>query len=129
MAYIIADPCVSTCDTACVEVCPVDCIHGPDNKEGSGAEAKESGFDPTDKQLYIDPEECIDCGACEPECPVEAIHSDNEEGMSQWVEFNRKYSEIWPVITEKKIQPKDAKKWEEVPNKLRDHFSAKAGDK
>ena len=51
MAYIIADPCVSTCDTACVEVCPVDCIHGPDDKEGAGAEAKEPGFDPTDKQL------------------------------------------------------------------------------
>ena len=46
MAYIIADPCVSTCDTACVEVCPVDCIHGPDDKEGAGAEAKETGFDP-----------------------------------------------------------------------------------
>ena len=68
MPYIIADPCVSTCDTACVEVCPVDCIHGPDDTEGAGAEAKEEGFDPTDKQLYIDPEECIDCGACEPEC-------------------------------------------------------------
>ena len=77
MAYIIADPCVSTCDTACVEVCPVDCIHGPDDKEGAGAEAKESGFDPTDKQLYIDPEECIDCGACEPECPVEAIFEED----------------------------------------------------
>ncbi len=73
MTYIIAEPCVGTCDTACVEVCPVDCIHGPDDKEGAGAEAKEPGFDPTDKQLYIDPEECIDCGACEPECPVEAI--------------------------------------------------------
>ena len=50
MAYIIADPCVSTCDTACVEVCPVDCIHGPDNKEGAGAEAKEEGFD-----IWCDP--------------------------------------------------------------------------
>jgi ferredoxin len=56
MTYIIADPCVGTCDTACVEVCPVDCIHGPEDKEGAGAEAKEPGFDPTGKQLYIDPE-------------------------------------------------------------------------
>ena len=73
MTYIIAEPCVSTCDTACVEVCPVDCIHGPDDKTGAGAEAKEPGFDPEGKQLYINPEECIDCGACEPECPVEAL--------------------------------------------------------
>ena len=127
MAYIIADPCVSTCDTACVEVCPVDCIHGPDNKEGAGAEAKEPGFDPTDKQLYIDPEECIDCGACEPECPVEAIHSDTEEGMEKWAEINRKYSEEWPVITEKKDPPKDSKDWENVKNKFNEHFSDKPG--
>ena len=59
MTYIIAEPCVSTCDTACVEVCPVDCIHGPDDKTGAGAEAKEPGFDPEGKQLYINPEECI----------------------------------------------------------------------
>ena len=78
MAYIIADPCVGTCDTACVEVCPVDCIHGPEDKEGAGSEAKEDGFDPTDKQLYIDPEECIDCGACVPECPYEAIFEEDE---------------------------------------------------
>ncbi len=70
MTYIITDPCVGTCDTACVEVCPVDCIHGPDDPEGSGEEAKEDGYDATNKQLYINPEECIDCGACEPECPI-----------------------------------------------------------
>ena len=46
MTYVIAEPCVSTCDTACVEVCPVDCIHGPEDKKGAGAEAKEDGFDP-----------------------------------------------------------------------------------
>ena len=65
MAYIIAEPCVGTCDTACVEVCPVDCIHGPYDKR-CGAEAKVDGFVPKDNDsLYIDPEECIDCGACE----------------------------------------------------------------
>ena len=77
MAYIIVDPCVGTCDTACVEVCPLDCIHGPEDREGLGAEAKEPGFNPEGKQLYINPEECIDCGACEPECPVEAIYEEN----------------------------------------------------
>ena len=55
MTYIICEPCVGTCDTACVEVCPVDCIHGPEDKTGAGAEAKEDGFDPDGKQLYIDP--------------------------------------------------------------------------
>ena len=79
MAYIIADPCVGTCDTACVEVCPVDCIHGPVDKEGAGAEAKEPGFDPIDKQLYIDPEECIECDACVPACPPEAIYEDEDQ--------------------------------------------------
>ena len=77
MTYIICEPCVGTCDTACVEVCPVDCIHGPESTTDAGAEAKEPDFNPDGKQLYIDPEECIDCGACEPECPVEAIFEED----------------------------------------------------
>ena len=86
MAYIIADPCVSTCDTACVEVCPVDCIHGPEDREGMGEEAKVAGFNPEGKQLYINPEECIDCGACEPECPVEAIFEEDAV-PKEWDKF------------------------------------------
>lgn len=69
MTYIITEPCKDTCDTACVEVCPVDCIH-PD-------EGWSKGDDATGHMLYIDPEECIDCGACEPECPVEAIFEED----------------------------------------------------
>ena len=88
MTYIICEPCVGTCDTACVEVCPVDCIHGPENTTGAGEEAKEPGFDPDAKQLYIDPEECIDCGACEPECPVEAIF-DESEVPDEWSNFTK----------------------------------------
>ena len=81
MAYIICEPCVGTCDTACVEVCPVDCIHGPHDKTGAGAEAKVDGFLPEENDsLYIDPEECINCGACEPECPNTAIY----EGAEDW---------------------------------------------
>ena len=74
MTFIITEPCQGTCDTSCVEVCPVDCIHGPMSVEEinqiqlDGDEAKLA-----DVQLYIDPFICIDCGACEPECPVEAI--------------------------------------------------------
>ena len=58
MTYVIAEPCVNVLDQSCVAVCPVDCIHF---EEG------------VDRMLYIDPDECIDCGACEPECPVNAI--------------------------------------------------------
>ena len=63
MTYIIAEPCIGTKDTACVEVCPVDCIH---------PRKDEADFE-KETMLYIDPEVCIDCGACEPACPVEAI--------------------------------------------------------
>ncbi len=77
MAYVIAEPCIGTKDKSCVDVCPVDCIHGKDD----------------DPQLYIDPDECINCGACEAVCPVQAIF---EEGMlpPQWesyITLNRDY--------------------------------------
>ena len=88
MAFIIVEPCVGTCDTACVEVCPVDCIHGPDDREGRGDEAKAEGFNPDGKQLYIDPEECIDCGACEPECPVEAIFEEDDV-PEEWKKYTK----------------------------------------
>ena len=85
MPYIIAEPCVGTCDTACVDVCPVDCIHGPIDKDGAGAEVPT--LDTVDGlQLYIDPEECIDCGACDPECPVEAIYEE-EEVPDEWNKY------------------------------------------
>ena len=90
MAYIIAEPCVGTCDTACVEVCPVDCIHQTkDDWEAKGYD--ENNLD--DKLLYIDPEECIDCGACEPECPVEAIFEESEvpEEWNKYIKINYDY--------------------------------------
>ena len=90
MAYIIAEPCVGTCDTACVEVCPVDCIHPTkDDWEAKGYD--ENNLD--DKLLYIDPEECIDCGACEPECPVEAIFEESEvpDEWSKYTKINYDY--------------------------------------
>ena len=78
MTYIITDPCISTCDAACLDACPVDCIHGPVNPEGSGEEVSEEGFDPEGKQLYIDADTCIDCDACVPVCPVEAIFPEED---------------------------------------------------
>ena len=78
MTYVIAEPCVNTKDTACVEVCPVDCIH-PTKDEPEFEAAK---------LLYIDPDECIDCGACEPECPVDAIF-DEAELPEKWTEYTK----------------------------------------
>lgn len=79
MAYVITSPCVATCDTACVYVCPCDCIAGPLTLEEiravpEGDRAKRF----PDVQLFIDPDHCIDCGACEPECPVSAIFLDED---------------------------------------------------
>jgi ferredoxin len=75
MAYTITTPCVDVRDQACVEVCPVDCIHF---EEG------------TDRTLYIDPNECIDCGACEPVCPTEAIFANDAvpDDQKAWIEVN-----------------------------------------
>lgn len=82
MSYIIGKPCDGVCDTACVSVCPVDCIHGPIDIEGRGAEVEGmSEEDKKGKQLYINPAECIDCGACIPECPVEAIYPNEEDAI------------------------------------------------
>lgn len=83
MAYVIAEPCIGTKDTACVDVCPVDCIH-PRKDEGSFADAE---------MIYIDPVECIDCGACVPVCPVSAIFplDDLPEKWSSFTERNAAY--------------------------------------
>ncbi len=80
MTYVITQPCIGTKDTACVAVCPVDCIH-PTKDEAEFANAE---------MLYIDPDTCIDCGACEPECPVEAIFEEEyvPEGQKQFTQIN-----------------------------------------
>ncbi len=91
MTFVITQPCEGYCDTSCVEVCPVDCIHGPISVEeiedikAAGEEAQLENI-----QLYIDPDICIDCGACEPECPVEAIFEEDEvpEKWSKYTELN-----------------------------------------
>ena len=97
MSYIIGSPCVSTCDTACVDVCPVDCIHGPIDIDGRGKEVLNmSKEDLEGKMLYINPDECIDCGACLPECPVQAIYENEQEaiekdGTDEYVKRNYKF--------------------------------------
>ena len=82
MSYIIGKECVDCMDTACASVCPVDCIHGPINVEGSGSEVAEQGREAfPGGQLYINPDICINCGACLPECPVKAIYEDEDEAI------------------------------------------------
>src|SRR5262249_50026265 len=87
MTYVIAEPCVGTCDTACVDVCPLDAIHGPVSVEeirrapGVDHAARLAGL-----QLYIDPEACICCGACEPVCPARAIF-DEDELPAEWERY------------------------------------------
>jgi NAD-dependent dihydropyrimidine dehydrogenase PreA subunit len=84
VAYIICEPCVGTKDTACVDVCPVDCIH-PRKDEAGFAEAD---------MLYIHPDECIDCGACVPACPVEAIFA-LDETPQKWADFIEKNAQYY----------------------------------
>ena len=80
MAYSICEPCVGTKDTACVDVCPVDCIHPRKDEDEFEAET----------MLYIHPDECIDCAACIPECPTEAIYADSDlpDEEIHWLEKN-----------------------------------------
>ena len=96
MTYVITEPCIGVCDTACVKYCPVDCIHGPYKTDdcGDGAnKLKENNKNLIGLQLYIDPFECIDCGACEPECPVEAIYEENEipEELTKFIKKNHDF--------------------------------------
>ena len=87
MTYVVNESCIKCKLMDCVEVCPVDCFY-----EGAN-------------MLVIHPDECIDCGVCEPECPVEAIKPDTEPGLEEWLALNSEYSKTWPNITVKKEPP------------------------
>ena len=109
MTYVVKDACVKRKYMDCVEVYPVDCFYEGEN------------------MLVIHPDECIDCGVCEPECPVEAISDDSDESSKKWIEINRKYSEIWPNINKIGTPPVDSDDWKDVSNKFEKHFSEKPG--
>ncbi len=100
MTYLVVENCIKCKFMDCVEVCPVDCFYEGENF------------------LVINPDECIDCGVCEPECPAEAIVPDTEDGLDQWLEINTKYSTEWPNITVKGESPADAEEWKDKPDKL-----------
>ncbi|MBS0316022.1 MAG: ferredoxin family protein [Proteobacteria bacterium] len=102
MTHVVTEACIRCKYTDCVDVCPVDCFHeGPEF-------------------LVIDPDECIDCAVCIPECPVNAILADGEmpEAFKPFLEINARLSKQWPVITKRKDPLPDAEQWNGVPDKL-----------
>ena len=100
MTYVVTDNCIKCKYTDCVSVCPVDCFYEGENF------------------LVIHPDECIDCGVCEPECPAEAIKPDTEPGLDKWLTLNADYAKVWPNITDRKEPLSEAKEWDGVPDKL-----------
>ena len=102
MTFVVTENCIRCKYTDCVEVCPVDCFHAGPNF------------------LVIDPEECIDCALCEPECPAEAIYSEDDLPKDQlkYLDLNIEKSKIWPVITTHEDPLPDAGKWDGLKDKL-----------
>ncbi len=101
MTFVVTEACIKCKLTDCVEVCPVDCFYEGPN------------------MLVINPEECIDCGLCEPECPVEAIVSEDDlpESQREFLALNDRLSQTWPNITAKQDPPADEAQWRDVKDK------------
>lgn len=109
MPYVVTEDCIKCKYTDCVEVCPVDCFYEGEN------------------MLVIHPDECIDCGVCEPECPAEAIVPDTDGKAEKWMELNRDYAAQWPNLTRKKDALPDADAFKDENGKFDKYFSAKPG--
>jgi ferredoxin len=109
MTYVVTENCIKCKYMDCVEVCPVDCFY-----EG-------------ETMLVIHPDECIDCGVCEPECPAEAIVPDTVAGIEKWAELNREYCTQWPNITVKGEPPADAAAHDGEADKLEKYFTPNPG--
>ncbi|OOG22635.1 ferredoxin [Thioalkalivibrio denitrificans] len=107
MTYVVTDDCIKCKYTDCVGVCPVDCFHEGEN------------------MLVIDPEECIDCSLCVPECPVNAIYFEDDLPPDQqhFLGINAEYAPRWPVISQVKDAPSDADEWAGIPSKYENHFN------
>jgi ferredoxin len=110
MTYVVTDNCIKCKYMDCIEVCPVDCFYEGEN------------------MLVIHPDECIDCGVCEPECPADAIKPDTEPELDKWLQVNSEYAEKWPNITSKKEPPTDAKEFDGVEGKFEKYFSPAPGE-
>ncbi|WMT78008.1 ferredoxin FdxA [Bradyrhizobium sp. Ash2021] len=109
MTYVVTEACIKCKYTDCVEVCPVDCFYEGDN------------------MLVIHPDECIDCGVCEPECPADAIKADTEPGLEKWLALNARFAVVWPNISDKKEALSDAEEFEGLDGKFEKFFSEAAG--
>jgi len=109
MTYVVTDNCIRCKYTDCVEVCPVDCFYEGEN------------------MLVIHPDECIDCGVCEPECPAEAILPDTEPGLENWLELNAEYATKWPNLSMRKDPLPEAEEMDGIEGKLEKYFSPKPG--
>jgi ferredoxin len=109
MTYVVGENCIMCKYTDCVEVCPVDCFYEGEN------------------MLVIHPDECIDCGVCEPECPAEAIKPDTERGLEKWLELNADMARNWPNLTKKREAMANAKELDGKSGKFDEHFSAEPG--
>jgi len=110
MTYVVTDVCIKCKYTDCVEVCPVDCFYEGEN------------------MLVINPDECIDCGVCVPECPIDAIVTDIDARAEKFLELNREYSTgAWPVLTRKKPGLPEAEEFKNVSDKIK-YFSPEPGE-
>jgi ferredoxin len=109
MTYVVVENCSKCKYMDCVEVCPVDCFYEGEN------------------MLVIHPDECIDCGVCEPECPAEAIKPDTDSGLEKWLGLNAEYAKTWPNITVKREAEADAKEYDGKTGKFDAYFSSKPG--
>ena len=114
MTYVVKEECIKCKLMDCVEICPTDCFREGEN------------------MLVISPDDCINCGVCIPECPIDAIEGpieaedDLTDNQRYWLELNTKYANIWPAITEYGEPPVDAEKWKSVPDQ-KNYFSKKPG--
>ena len=110
MTYIVNDKCIMCKYTDCVEVCPVDCFYEGEN------------------MLVIHPDECIDCGVCEPECPPEAILPDTEPEADVWLDLNKRLSETWPNITQRRDPLVNADAMRDEQKKFETYFTEAPGE-
>lgn len=104
MSYVVTENCIKCKFTDCVEVCPVDCFYEGEN------------------MLVINPDECIDCGVCEPECPAEAIKPESSD-LVKWMEINKEYSAKWPNISNRKPHKPGAEDYNGLKDKFKNYFS------
>ncbi len=109
MTYVVTEDCIMCKYMECVEVCPVDCFY-----EGKN-------------MLVIHPDECIDCGVCEAECPIEAVLPDTEESAQAWLGLNLEYSQKWPRVTQRRKPAEDPAEFDDLPDKFETHFSPEPG--